>query len=311
MMFFIAAGAILINIFSSIDFSLSGADSQWLVLLEMLKRVLFLLLLILGMAIVLLRSSQQAQADDRPAPWILWAKIAAIAIFLIHNLVDFSFFEPGPMCLLAMLSGAALGIRGTPQKSGPIFISIATLCATTAFIIAAALGIIVPISISEAAAQRANDDLRDGRAALAATELKNAFDSLWIPNADLADRAAEVMEQANLPAAQVLAMYDAAVADDPMSVRYLLHRAEFEFRQPQPDAASIIRDFEKIVQLDPNQVSQRLEFAGVLLRFGHRQQAVEQFQAALHYNDLLELNDPKRLTQAQIESIQRQIKTSD
>ncbi|HEY1629371.1 MAG TPA: hypothetical protein VGF52_05900, partial [Tepidisphaeraceae bacterium] len=131
------------------------------------------------------------------------------------------------------------------------------------------------------------------------------------PNADLADRAAEVMEQANLPAAQVLAMYDAAVAADPMSVRYLLHRAEFEFRQPQPDAASIIRDFEKIVQLDPNQVSQRLEFAGVLLRFGHRQQAVEQFQAALHYNDLLELNDPKRLTQAQIESIQRQIKASD
>jgi regulator of sirC expression with transglutaminase-like and TPR domain len=93
-----------------------------------------------------------------------------------------------------------------------------------------------------------------------------------------------------------------------MSVHYLLDRAEFELRQPQPDTAAIIRDFDQIIQLDPNEVSHHLDFANALLRLGHRQQAIEQFQAAIRYNDLLDPNEPKRLTPSQVQAIEEQMR---
>ena len=45
-----------------------------------MKRSLFLGLLLLGHAAVALRSSQSGELDDRPAPWVLYATIAAIGI---------------------------------------------------------------------------------------------------------------------------------------------------------------------------------------------------------------------------------------
>ncbi|HMB95215.1 MAG TPA: hypothetical protein VKK61_04175, partial [Tepidisphaeraceae bacterium] len=217
-------------------------------------------------------------------------------------------FEPGPLCVFAMLCGAALGLRSeSREKSQPKIISIAALSAVMIFLIAAALGIIAPISIAESTAQRGDDYFRDAKTAQAAKTLHDAFDLLWIPNADYAYRAAVVMEQANLPAEQIRALLDAAVHADPMSIRYLQARAEFELHQPQPDAVAIIRDFEKIIELNPNEVSLHKEFADALIILGEKQRAIEQLQVAIHYNDLLSPDEPKRLATLQIQAIQQQI----
>ena len=35
----------------------------------------------------------------------------ALAMFLVHNLIDFSLFEPGPMMAFAFSAGSVLGVR--------------------------------------------------------------------------------------------------------------------------------------------------------------------------------------------------------
>ncbi|HEY8749111.1 MAG TPA: O-antigen ligase family protein, partial [Tepidisphaeraceae bacterium] len=89
---------------------------EW-VILELFKRAMFLLALLVGMGIVALRSFADQRLDNRPAPWILWSILVALGLFLIHNLIDFSLFEPGPLFLFALLAGSALGMR-LPECKG-------------------------------------------------------------------------------------------------------------------------------------------------------------------------------------------------
>ena len=110
MFFTIASLAILgvlINILAGIDLS---ADAGW-VSFELLKHIVFAALLLIGLAIVVIRSSKETSMDDRPAPWVLYAMLAGLAVFLIHNMIDFSFFETGAMLLFMMIGGAVLGAR--------------------------------------------------------------------------------------------------------------------------------------------------------------------------------------------------------
>src|SRR5207248_9648263 len=83
----------------------------------LLKRMVFAALLLIGRAIVVIRSTRDTSMDDRPAPWLLYAMLAALAVCLIHNTIDFSFFEIGPMLLLMMIGGAVLGVR-SPSAAG-------------------------------------------------------------------------------------------------------------------------------------------------------------------------------------------------
>ena len=43
--------------------------------------------------------------------------LAGLAVFLIHNLIDFSMFEIGPMMLFMLVGGAVLGVR-SPSAAG-------------------------------------------------------------------------------------------------------------------------------------------------------------------------------------------------
>ena len=85
--------------------------------IEVLKRLLYMLLLMIGLVTGALRSTRDQTLDDRPAPLLLYAVLVALAIFLVHNLVDFSLFETGPMFAFAMLAGAALGVRSGDTRA--------------------------------------------------------------------------------------------------------------------------------------------------------------------------------------------------
>ncbi|HEY7091354.1 MAG TPA: hypothetical protein VH518_24875 [Tepidisphaeraceae bacterium] len=311
----ICVTATVLSIFASVDFNADSADASWFVILQLLKRTLFLGLLLLGFAAVSLRSSKEPRLDDRPAPWVLYGMLAAIAVFLIHNLIDFSLFEPGPMGVFAMLVGAALGGR-TPVTETDVDrgrgIPALALITASALWISAALAVVVPIGIAESSAQRGDVLLRNRQARSAAELYRGAYQNLWIPNADYAYRAA--MALASSPSAatsanEIRLLLDNAIAANPMNVSFYRRRAELELARESPDAQRVTADFDRAIELDPNDVSGHLDYADALVRLGLGQRAIEQYRTALLFNDQLGPDEPKRLSQAKIEQIRRKMQT--
>ena len=162
----IAMLAMAINIVASIEFH---QDKSW-VFLELMKRLLWLGLLVVAFAVAALRSSKDPVIDDRPAPWVIHGILVAIAIFLLHNTVDFSMFENGPMMLLALLCGAITGVRhptshGSRGRS-PVAAYICAASAVGWCAIAIVVG--VPVFEAEAKARDADEHVRQGNLRLAA-----------------------------------------------------------------------------------------------------------------------------------------------
>ena len=82
--------------------------------------------------------------DERAAPWILYGILVGVGVFLVHNLIEFSMFEPGPLCLFGILVGSALGIRlpNRPVRTPGISpLAIAGLAAACAGWLAADIGL--------------------------------------------------------------------------------------------------------------------------------------------------------------------------
>ncbi|HXE53812.1 MAG TPA: O-antigen ligase family protein, partial [Tepidisphaeraceae bacterium] len=173
----IALAAMLVNVIASIDFTQSGS---W-VFIELFKRGIFLLALIVGICTVAIRSTERQELDDRPAPWILRALLVGIGLFLIHNLIDFSMFEPGPMFLLALLMGAALGMRlkDKPKvEQNRALPRVALAAACVAWLLAAAGA--WRVALAESIAQDADYHIRSNNPRAALAELMDAFKLLPI-----------------------------------------------------------------------------------------------------------------------------------
>lgn len=285
----------LVNVLASIDWSQDAAYNA----LELMRRVGFLCLFVVGAALAALRSAHLQDPDDRPAPWVLCALLVALGLFMFHNLIDFSLFEPGPMFLFTFLCGAALGIRTGEAPAvagrGRRIASAALAAAALAWIVG--LGAFaVPVVRAEREAAVGDNALRRLNYRLAASQFERALETVPY-NADYAFRAARAMladpRQADSPYA--VAMLDRAVALDPYRPQYWLHRAYARLRGSSPDAAAIRADYEAALRLDPNNVDVRIEYADVLRRFGDSAAAAVQYREALHYNDLLSPDEPKRL----------------
>jgi O-antigen ligase/tetratricopeptide (TPR) repeat protein len=303
--------AMLLNTLASVDFLSPTPDAGWFIVLQLMKRGLFLGLLLLGYAAVALRSSRQALLDDRPAPWVMYSIIVAIAVFLLHNLIDFSLFEPGAMGVFTALLGTALGIRTElPRTTSTRPRAVIALAGATGLWFIALIGIVVPVALAETTAQNGDDALRDRRARAAAMQYRKASDLLWISNSDYPYRAAMALTRAGADAKEVRSLLDLAIETNPMNAPYYRTRAEVELASPNADANRVKQDFEKVISLDPNDVSAHLDFADALVRLGLPQHAREQYQEALRYNDLLDPNEPKRLPQGTIDQIRQKISAS-
>ena len=101
----IAGVGFVINVLAGVDFS---ADKGY-VIFEILKRFSMFVLLLVAASVGAIKSLQAPELDGRPAPLLLYAMLIGLGIFLVHNLIDFSLFEPGPMMAFAFLAGALLG----------------------------------------------------------------------------------------------------------------------------------------------------------------------------------------------------------
>jgi len=349
--FSIAIIAITVNIFASIDLTTDG----WLVFLELLRRMLFACALVMGLSAAALRlpvprgeklpaGELDFELDDRPAPWVLYAMLAALATFLIHNLIEFSLFEPGPLCLFALITGSALGVRRAgksvltqrasvkPKLIGRTALAVGGLAWLAALALIAA-----PIASAEGLAHDADADARAAAALRephapreprpprrqdlqraqtldlrAAQAMRQAF--ARVPyNAQYIEHAAEFTLAAGplRDPAPVKAMLDAAIAADPSSASNFQSRAQFElFTLRDYDAAR--RDYRRALALDPNNVRLRMQFAGALKELSRRlhrpdyaAEAALEFDQALSMNDQLSREEVKRLTPTELAQVRQ------
>lgn len=304
----IATLAMLVNIFATIDF----AQDPWYALYELLKRLLFGGLLILGMSIAMLRRIDPAEFEQAsaPAPWLLYATLVALGVFLIHNLIDFSLFETGPMLLFMLLAGVVLGVRW-PSQAGQRKsrrTAMIALAGGVAAWLAAAIFFVWPVADAEYLAYQADQRIQILHPTAASELLQSAFERVPI-NADYAYRAAraQMMVQDHSAAPErVKRLLSAAIDADPMNGKYYLARAEYELSLPAPNREAVQADFRQALRLNPNDVATHIEFGDVLLhRFDLQEQAREQYRIALEKNGMLPSDEGKRLTNEQVDRIGR------
>jgi O-antigen ligase/tetratricopeptide (TPR) repeat protein len=311
----VAVAAIIINIFASIDFNQTGS---W-VIVELINRMLYLCALLLGSLAVALRSLEKPRVDERAAPWILYGILVGVGVFLVHNLIEFSMFEAGPLCLFGILVGSALGIRlpnrpvRTPGISPVAIVGLAAVCVGW---LAAGYWIAVPVIRAEAAAHRGDDNLRLGKYEAASGDYVRA--ALILPmNADYAFRAGRALQAQLGPPPltdprqlelavklrnRVLVWYTLAIQEDRSFLGAYHLRGVFWLQLGE--AKQMIADFEKVMELNPNEVSLRLEYARGLEMLHLFPEAKRQLKLALGYNDLLDKGEPKRLSSEELERIE-------
>jgi tetratricopeptide (TPR) repeat protein len=286
----IAVGGIAISCFAIIDFSMAMDAAA----IELMKRLLYAGALFVGILLVALQSSARQQLDARHAPVLRASLLVAACCFLLHNLVDFALFETGSMTLFAMVSGAAVGVAAPVQqrcdnRASPIVATAAVLVAMGGAVVA--LG---PIVVAESKAHTADELLRADRAALAAAEYRAAYDALPIANGDYALREARALIFARSDPARVRESLDRALAADEMSIPALRMRAMFERSLPGADAGAVQRDFDRILEIDPRNVSLMIEYAQILEELGKSERAREIFERAIVENARMHAANPRR-----------------
>jgi hypothetical protein len=325
----IAFTAIALNIAAATDFSAGSA----VIILEFVRGAIFFIVLLGGLMVAALRISGHAigrplrdvqfEHDRRPAHWLIYAMLAALATFLVHNLIEFSLFEPGPMFLFALMSGAVLSMRAMDRRqtmpAPALQRSFSMRAARIAWVaavfgwLAAAAFVVTPVVMAESLAHDADDDIlrfaetRDPRLGMqAAREMSEA--AHLIPfNADYAHRAAACLNFDGSDPQRVKQMMDAAIAADFMSVRDFHTRAQFSlYRLHDPDGG--LADYRHAVMLDPRNVRMRLEFADALVAIARQthnaklaKEAALQYECALDDNNQLAPQEVKRLNPQEME----------
>jgi O-antigen ligase len=296
----IASVGAIVNMAVAIDWT---QDASFLTI-EIFRRLLFLGLIIVAVALVGIRGRSNPTIDDRPAAWLLHAMLIGVAVFFVHNLVDFVLAEPGAMTLFAIILGALLGVRTPPAtglKPRRSIAMVVMLIAILAWLVVM-LTLVIPVSDAEQRARAADASIRGdklkgipSRPDIAAKTFESVF--LSVPyNADYAFRAARAHIMAGSPLERVKAMLAIAIATEPTNVSYRLTRAGAELRQPQPDADAVRADFDAAVRLDPHNIQGRLAYADALQKFGNPIAAAAQIRHALDTNRQYDPTEPERLS---------------
>lgn len=315
-----AALASLIAIIANVDFS------QPLILsaMDVMRRALYGCLLLAGGVLLALKSLGQPQLDDRPAPWLLRGILAALAMFLLHNAIDFSFFEPGVMMLCLAITGAAIGVRGAsgmspspdpaPTQNHPTTAPMACAAMRWAIIplVLAALAygftIAVPVTLAESAAAAGDDSLRQGDFKAAATAYRAAADvTAHLPNSDYPTREARALYFGRAATSAQLDALGRAITRAPHRSQVWSSRAELRTVLSPPDVAGAIDDFEHATALDPNNVDLRLTYASSMERLAQWPRAISQYQEALQRNDALPADEARRLSPAKVREIEAKL----
>jgi tetratricopeptide (TPR) repeat protein len=273
-------------------------------------------LLLIGASVAAIKSLSAPELDSRPAPLLLYAMLAGLGVFLIHNLIDFSMSEAGALMLFAWLAGSVLGVRQPSvagQKRRTATAAVALAVCVILWLTAAGF-VWTPTASAEANAADAARALRTNRAN-EAMRLFNLAHQQQPLNADYAFRAAQAGMSNPVYNPVVLELLGIAIRENPTEPMYYLTRARYLLHSPEATShrQEIKNDFERVVKLNPNDVGIRVEYADALASFNtpeDRAEAVNQYREALRFNSLLKEDEPKRLRGARVAEIEKKIAAS-
>ena len=310
-----AVGGAFLNLMVSTDWD---QDSSWLIL-QTLGAAAGGLLLLFGLVVGAVRSMRDWELDDRPAPWVLRSVQVGVGMFLLHNLIDFSLFETGPLMLFCFLTGSVLGVRQPSMagRSKRTAVAVGGLTLAVILWLGAVARLWLPTVFAELAAARGDELFRislskDNRLDLSKLDVAFAAYQEALReqpiNGDHAWKAASVLIYKNAPATLVRQMIDAALAANPRSGKYFVLKAEHELRQPKPDGPEVMKAYQQALGLSPADVGLRLEYAAALEKLGDKDFAKDQYREALQWDDLLPKDEPKRLTENKRKEIEALIK---
>lgn len=300
--------SLLIGSAASIDFSLPV--EAWL--FELLRRVLFAILLSIGLLLASLRGGQRIELDQRPAPLLASSMSIAALLLLIHSSLDFALFENATTLLFAVLLGSSIGLRWPSLAGGRRHNAAAQTSLTLGVLgwLSAAVFIAWPVSSAEDAAWRAEQSVQQRRLSEAVSLYEQAFDEAPVSNADYLARAAGTMIAAREDPARVRATIARAAAAEPMSALHRLNRARYErsLAESERDASAMLAAYARAVALNPMDLSIRLEYADALESVGQLPEARQQWREVLRINDLFDATEPERLSASQVERIEAKLK---
>jgi tetratricopeptide (TPR) repeat protein len=209
------------------------------------------------------------------------------------------------MMLFAMLAGSVLGVRGGLNLTGTRRRAVIQFILAGAIWSVAALAFAGPVILAEGSAHDGDDQFRGRHYDAAAADYLRAFQTVPY-NADYAYRAGlAVAYEPNRDNQAIKELLDQAIAANPSAVNYYLSRARIDGEQR--DLAAMKADFSRALELNPNEVSIHLDYADALNALGQSADATEQDQLALKYNDLLQPDEPKRLSPQRVAEIHKQI----
>jgi hypothetical protein len=282
-------------------------------------RLAFGAVLLIASVLAAARSLRDGICDDRPAPWILWGMLVGLGMFLVGNLVDYSLFESGPLIVFAMVAGSVLGMRQMPaptRRPGAFF---ALICATAMWL-ALLMGVWMPTNTSEQSAAEADQLLRDNHTGRAMAEYVDAAQQQPL-NADYMYRAfrAAVYDRASLE--QQLELISEAIAADPRHELYYLSRAHCQATASHPDIERARSDFRTALELDPNNMEARVEYARTLVKWAaaevhaevrqnYEDEARQQYKLALAVNDKMPSDEVRRLEAQKVKEAQDALKNA-
>lgn len=297
----IAAGGMLLSIMASLDFA-RGSD---FVIWELFRRSIMLLLLVGGILSVAMRGLEQSQRDQRPAPWLLYGAIIATAVFMLHSMIDFVFFEAGPMYVFAMLTCAALGLRSLAPDAvqlrlpRPAWIAAAGV-AWVGWVIAM-LAIAGPVALAEEQMRQGDEQFRAGRFDASVRHYQSAAEMVPI-NPAYPRRAAHAGRFARLPRDQIERWLTAAIEANPHATGPRLDRARFHL-EDRTHLDRALADFAAAIARNPQEITIRLDYADALESDGQYAAAADQVDAALRINDAYQPDEIERLDPGRVETL--------
>ncbi len=302
----LGAGAMGVNLIAGHDFTQSDA---WLQL-----QLFYCAGGALVLAATLAASAGRGWPPEwnrEPCEWTIRGCVAGAGVFFLHNLLDFAWSEPGPLCLFALLAGAAIGAKSPPDHAPrvrPVVFFTGTLAALGLVLVM--LGTWFATCVAENSASRADARVRALSAnapvdamAVVARDYASAFAAMPL-NADYLLREARIhIWRGDRAAAR--AACERAIAANPRQPLYHLFRAEIELANERPDPRIVSQAMESAISLDPRQASLRIQYGDALVRLGQEAAGRSQYTRALELDDALPVQEPRRLPAARRRELEK------
>lgn len=297
----IALIATVVTTIAAVDFS----QDAWHALTEVMRQAMYGLLLVGTAAVFAAADLQRPKLERRRADLLLLGVICGLAIFLLHNFIDFSLFETGLFYLFVTLAAAAVAVRMGEEKGegrGGLVMLGGWLLLAAGF----GVVVVVPAVRGDLASHRGDLLYADRRPGQAQQEYAAAFEaSAWLANEDYLIRQSKAQIEVEDSPSNVLATLDQAIRANPRSIPARMGRVSALARMNQAEA--VTAELQKACALSPNDVGIRLDAAEYLARLGQGDLAREQYQLAMESNAKLPEGEPKRLSAAQVAIVEAKI----